>query len=77
MLPLKLHARSGTVTEYRPVGSTVTAMLSLPTMVTAAWAGIARTKEETANNVARNTCRTPREIVNLCKPVPDHTIVPR
>jgi hypothetical protein len=34
-LPLKLHAKSGTVTEYDPLGSTVTEMLPLPTLVTA------------------------------------------
>jgi hypothetical protein len=55
MLPLKLHASSGTVTEYRPLVSTVTAMLPLPTIVTVLWAGIARTKEKTAKSVLQTT----------------------
>jgi hypothetical protein len=52
---MKFHARSGTVTEYDPLGSTVTEMLPLPTLVTALWAGIARARRENADNAARDT----------------------
>jgi hypothetical protein len=50
---------SGTLTEYDPLGSTVTVMLEKPTMPTALRAGNDSTNETSVNNVARNKVDAP------------------
>jgi hypothetical protein len=54
------------MTEYDPLGSTVTEMLPLPTLVIALWAGITRTRKADANRVIPDAWYRFREL-DLCK----------